>query len=165
RNSDDFHFDTQIIVQMNAAGMRIKEIPIPTYYGDEICRVNGMKYAWDVARSVLEFRLHEAGGVGRPEYAHVDPPPYTEKMSPFSSHRRIIEAVPAGAKVLDVGCAGGYLARALTAKGCTVVGVDVHDDPAAREACTRFSVADLDGSDWAPEEGDRDFDCIMFADV
>src|SRR6188768_2654693 len=90
RNSDDFHFDTQIIVQLNAAGKRIKEIPIPTYYGDEICRVNGMKYAWDVARSVLEYRMHEAGVVRRPEYAHVPPSAYSEKFSPFSSHQRIV---------------------------------------------------------------------------
>jgi len=163
RNSDDFHFDTQIIVQLHAAGMRIKEVPIPTYYGDEICRVNGMKYAWDVARSVLEFRMHEAGVVRRPEYAHVEPPPYAEKLSPFSSHRRIIDAVPAGAKVLDVGCGGGYLARALTAKGCTVHGIDVRDDADARAACARFEVADLDGGGWAP--ADRDFDCVLFADV
>jgi len=25
------------------AGARIVELPIPTYYGDEICRVNGMR--------------------------------------------------------------------------------------------------------------------------
>ena len=33
-NSDDFHFDTQIIIQLKAGGFRIKEVPIPTYYGD-----------------------------------------------------------------------------------------------------------------------------------
>ena len=49
RNSDDFDFDTQIIVQLHEAGKRIVEIPIPTYYGDEICYVNGMRYARDVA--------------------------------------------------------------------------------------------------------------------
>ncbi len=167
QNSDDFHFDTQIIIQLHAAGLRIKEIPIPTFYGDEICRVNGTKYAWDIARSVMEFRLHEAGVTRRPEYAHVEPAPYAEKSSAFSSFNRIIEAVPPGAKVLDVGCAGGHVARALTAKGCTVVGVDMCDNDAARAACSRFYVADLDGvgaaSPWAPEE--RDFDCILFADV
>jgi 2-polyprenyl-3-methyl-5-hydroxy-6-metoxy-1,4-benzoquinol methylase len=162
-NSDDFHFDTQIIVQLNAAGVRIKEIPIPTYYGEEICRVNGMKYAWDVTRSVLEFRLHQAGVVRRDEYAHVAVSPYAEKHSPFSSHRKIVDSVAPGSKVLDVGCAGGYVARALAAKGCTVVGVDANDDAAARAACARFHVADLDGSDWAPEE--RDFDYVLFADV
>jgi 2-polyprenyl-3-methyl-5-hydroxy-6-metoxy-1,4-benzoquinol methylase len=162
-NSDDFHFDTQIIVQLNAAGVRIKEIPIPTYYGEEICRVNGMKYAWDVTRSVLEFRLHQAGVVRRDEYAHVAVSPYAEKHSPFSSHRKIVDSVAPGSKVLDVGCAGGYVARALAAKGCRVVGVDANDDAAARAACARFHVADLDGSDWAPEE--RDFDYVLFADV
>jgi glycosyltransferase involved in cell wall biosynthesis/protein-L-isoaspartate O-methyltransferase len=162
-NSDDFHFDTQIIIQMRAAQMRIKEVPIPTYYGDEICHVNGMKYAKDVARSVLEYRMHQAGVVRRPEYAHVPPAMYSEKFSAFSSHQRIIDRVPAGAKVLDVGCAGGYLARALTAKGCTVVGVDSRPDAQAQAACSRFYAADLDGGSWAPEE--RGFDAIIFGDV
>ena len=35
RNSNDFHFDTDIIIQLHFAGMRIAEIPIPTFYGDE----------------------------------------------------------------------------------------------------------------------------------
>jgi 2-polyprenyl-3-methyl-5-hydroxy-6-metoxy-1,4-benzoquinol methylase len=162
-NSDDFHFDTQIIVQLKGAGLRIKEIPIPTYYGEEISRVNGMKYAWDVSRSVLEYRLHQAGVVRRPEYEHVPVSPYDEKSSPFSSHRKITDLVAPGSKVLDVGCAGGYVARALIEKGCTVVGVDANDDAAARATCNRFYAANLDGGDWAPEE--RDFDYILFADV
>ena len=45
RNHDGFDFDTQIIVQLLEAGKRIVEIPIPTYYGDEICHVNGLGYA------------------------------------------------------------------------------------------------------------------------
>ncbi len=162
-NSDDFHFDTQIIIQMKAGGLRIKEVPIPTYYGDEICHVNGVKYARDVARSVMEFRMHQAGVVRRPEYAHVEPPPYAEKFSEYSSHQRIVNLVPKGSRVLDVGCAGGYLARSLGAKGCTVVGVDVAEDAAARAATSRFYVANLDGGTWAPEE--RDFDYVIFGDV
>jgi 2-polyprenyl-3-methyl-5-hydroxy-6-metoxy-1,4-benzoquinol methylase len=138
-------------------------VPIPTYCGDEISRVNGMKYAWDVSRAVIDFRLHQAGVVRRPEYGHVTPAPYAEKYSPFSSHQRIIESVPENSRVLDVGCAGGYLAKKLTRKGCTVIGVDVHDDTAGKAACARFYVADLDGSPWAPEE--RDFDRVLFADV
>jgi len=35
-NSDEYNFDTEIILQLLEAGMRIQEIPIPTYYGEEI---------------------------------------------------------------------------------------------------------------------------------
>ena len=45
KNSDGFNFDTQIIIQMHDAGMHIAEVPIPTYYGDEICYVDGLGYA------------------------------------------------------------------------------------------------------------------------
>jgi len=37
-NTNDFHFDTEIIIQLLRAQLRIKELHIPTYYGDEICR-------------------------------------------------------------------------------------------------------------------------------
>src|SRR3546814_18541671 len=61
RNADGFNFDTQIIVQMHEAGRRIAEVPIPTYYGDEICYVDGVKYAKDVTRDVLRYRAHKMG--------------------------------------------------------------------------------------------------------
>src|SRR5262249_7816313 len=50
RNTNDFHFDTEIIIQFFRAGLRIQELPIPTYYGDEICHVNGMRYAGQVIK-------------------------------------------------------------------------------------------------------------------
>jgi glycosyltransferase involved in cell wall biosynthesis len=61
RNSNAFHFDTEIIIQFLIARLRIKELPIPTYYGDEICHVNGMKYAADVVVAALKARLQDAG--------------------------------------------------------------------------------------------------------
>jgi glycosyltransferase involved in cell wall biosynthesis len=48
RNSKDFHFDTEIIIQLLIAKVPIQELPIPTFYGDEICRVNGIAYALNV---------------------------------------------------------------------------------------------------------------------
>ncbi|MCU1281811.1 MAG: putative glycosyltransferase/methyltransferase, partial [bacterium] len=57
----------------------------------------------------------------------------------------------------------GYMARALRERGCFVVGVDGRDDAAARAACDRFYVAELDGGDWTPAE--RAFDYILFGDV
>ena len=55
--SDDFDFDTEIIIEMQDRGMEIHEIPIPTFYGDEICYVNGLKYAKDILADVLRYRL------------------------------------------------------------------------------------------------------------
>ena len=61
-NTNDFHFDTEIIIQfLLARSARSPELPIPTYYGDEICRVNGLKYAWDVAKAVLVARTQQLG--------------------------------------------------------------------------------------------------------
>ena len=51
-DSDGFNFDTQIIIALHSHGKKIVEIPIPTYYGDEICYVNGMQYAADVVTDV-----------------------------------------------------------------------------------------------------------------
>ena len=54
RNANDFHFDTEIIIQFFVARLKIEELPIPTYYGDEICHVNGMKYALNVVIAALK---------------------------------------------------------------------------------------------------------------
>ena len=43
--TNTWHFDTQIILAMAERNMRVIERPIPTYYGDEICHVNGIPYA------------------------------------------------------------------------------------------------------------------------
>jgi hypothetical protein len=39
------------------ARQRIVEIPIPTFYGDELSRVNGMKYGWRVAKHTTKWRI------------------------------------------------------------------------------------------------------------
>ena len=56
-NANVFHFDTEIIIQLLLAKSIIKEVPIPTFYGDEICRVNGLKYAWDIILATFVSRL------------------------------------------------------------------------------------------------------------
>src|SRR5262245_49044990 len=56
KNTHDFHFDTEIIIQLVLKKLRITELPIPTYYGTEICHVNGLKYAWDILLTMLRDR-------------------------------------------------------------------------------------------------------------
>jgi len=58
-NSNYFDFDTEIILQMLDAQQRIIEIPIPTFYGDELSRVNGIKYGWRVAKHTTKWRINK----------------------------------------------------------------------------------------------------------
>lgn len=53
---DGFNFDTQIILGLAEEEHRLLEVPIPTFYGDEICYVNGIPYARDVIRDVVRYR-------------------------------------------------------------------------------------------------------------
>ena len=112
-NSDGFDFDTQIIVQLHEAGKRIVEVPIPTYYGDEISYVNGMQYAYDIVRHVLRYRVHKMGfGTGETAFASSA---YEMKEGAATSHGRLLAWMAARqpARVLDLGCSDGKLAEAL----------------------------------------------------
>jgi glycosyltransferase involved in cell wall biosynthesis len=55
--TSNWHFDTQIILEFLKHGHRIQEVPIPTYYGDEICHVNGIPYALNCIRETLKYAL------------------------------------------------------------------------------------------------------------
>jgi glycosyltransferase involved in cell wall biosynthesis len=125
-NSNDFHFDTEIIIQLLNAKARLLELPIPTYYGDEICRVNGMKYAKDVLWATLQNVAHRSGlGYQRRFDPHLDENAhYDLKLGYDSSHSYALDAVPAGARVMDIGAGPGGLAEELVKKGCEVTVVD-----------------------------------------
>jgi len=56
-NSNYFDFDTEILIQMIDTSQRIQEIPIPTYYGKEICYVNGLKYGYLILLATLRSRI------------------------------------------------------------------------------------------------------------
>ena len=58
-NTQDFHFDTEILIQLFLINAKIKEISIPTFYGDEICHVNGIKYAFDVVKTTSTAALQD----------------------------------------------------------------------------------------------------------
>ena len=144
-NANDFHFDSEILIQFLNAGLRIVELPIPTYYGDEICYVNGLKYAKDVARVTLQNLAHRMGvlyqrrfDVGPNDNTH-----YGLKTGYQSSHSMAIDAVPAHASVIDLGAGPGGVAQALVEKSCQVAVVDQH--PLASEvADVQFFMQDLD---------------------
>lgn len=129
-NSNDFHFDTEIIIQLLNAKQRIVELAIPTYYGDEISRVNGMRYAKDVMVATAKNVAHRAGVLWQRRFEPLPAPDeagnahYDLKLGYTSSHQLALDAVPEGASVIDIGSGPGGIARELAAKGCDVAVVD-----------------------------------------
>jgi glycosyltransferase involved in cell wall biosynthesis len=163
QNHDGFDFDTQIIIQLIEAGKRIVEIPIPTYYGDEISYVNGLGYARDVVSAVTRYRLHKVGfGSGETAFASRD---YELKEGELSSHRALLEWVASrpAARVLDLGCSSGLLAAELRKHGHRVTGVDVTGSDGVRERVDEFILADLDAGIGGAVRGE--FDVVLAADV
>jgi glycosyltransferase involved in cell wall biosynthesis len=162
-NADGFDFDTQIIVQLLHAGKRIVEIPVPTFYGDEICYVNGMRYAKDVVKDVLEYRL-AVMGFGTSDWVP-KPQDYAFKDGDGSSNAVILEMMTGmpRSRILDVGCWDGHFAAHARAAGHEVTGVDCLEIPGVREGTDHFVKASLE--EGIPEEVGDGFDIIVAADV
>jgi glycosyltransferase involved in cell wall biosynthesis len=75
RNSDDFIFDNQIIVQAVAAGARIGELSCPTRYAGDSSSINlrrSIRYGLGVLRTCGEYRLNQ-WGFRRYPYLDLDP--------------------------------------------------------------------------------------------
>jgi 2-polyprenyl-3-methyl-5-hydroxy-6-metoxy-1,4-benzoquinol methylase len=68
--------------------------------------------------------------------------------------------------VLDVGCAEGYLARALVERGCTVVGMEFDAEAAevARAVCERVVAGDVEDPG-VRAEVEGPFDRVLLGDV
>jgi glycosyltransferase involved in cell wall biosynthesis/SAM-dependent methyltransferase len=166
-NTNDFHFDTEIIIQLLLARLRIKELPIPTYYGDEICHVNGLKYAADVTRAVLRARSQRMGLFYdrrfdcQPAEDHTSQ--YEPKLDYLSPHTAAVETVREGARVLDLGCAGGYVGATLRRlRRCRVTGVDrVPLGPGVE--LDAFILHDLNNGLGAIDL--RDYDYVLLLDI
>jgi glycosyltransferase involved in cell wall biosynthesis len=145
-NSNVFHFDTEIIIQFLRARARIVEVPIPTFYGDEICRVNGLRYAKDVVNASTVALLQDYGLVYRRNFDVESLTPdnkhYLPKLDFPSTHSAAIAEVPREATVMDIGCGPGHLCAALHARGCSVIGVDQFK-PADTSGFDEFHVTDL----------------------
>jgi 2-polyprenyl-3-methyl-5-hydroxy-6-metoxy-1,4-benzoquinol methylase len=168
RNSDDFDFDTQILIQLHHAGKRIVEIPIPTFYGDEISRVNGLRYGRQVSAEAARYRLARLGLGAGPHCLGPEPfatAPYELKEDEESSHGQLLawlESRPPG-RVLDLGCSSGLLAERVRKLGHHVVGVDIEEFDEVQVRVDEFVQADLDRG--IPDDVGHNFDVVLAADI
>jgi glycosyltransferase involved in cell wall biosynthesis len=165
-NSQGFDFDADIIVQLHAAGFRITEVPIPTYYGDELCRVNGLRYAWQCVKTAVKYRVMQLEIFYDPRFdiRREGEPLYTTKEAPTSVHH-FIRTLPLepGSRLIDVGGGrGSAVSRALAARGIAVTCIDQHADPA--DDSLPQHVVDLDRP-WREQFPVQQYDAALALDV
>ena len=127
-NSNDFDFDTEILIQLIDNGFKCIEIQIPTFYGNETCHVNGVKYAFNIIKTTIISRLQPFGMFYKPKFDYEEHSAYPDKTSFDSSHTWAISMINHGSVVLDIGCGSGHIAKKLRQKECTVYGIDQYID-------------------------------------
>lgn len=164
-NSRDFDFDADIIVQLHAAGLKIKEIPIPTYYGDEVCHVNGIAYAWKCIKTFIKFRLmnyeifYDPKFDIRTDHSYI----YTRKDATTSLHHYIRNLfIEKGREVIDIGGGTGEaVSSAQAERGVNITTIDQH---AVQNGRFRQFAVNLD-EPWAEQFPAKRYDVAFALDV
>lgn len=152
-NSDYYDFDTDIIIQMLDTEQRILEIPVPTFYGDEICYVNGFRYAALILHTTLLSRIIKLGIFYHPKFDYeTGNTRYIGKFGYPSSHQFALDRVSQGQTVLDIGCGPGLMAQALAAHNVGTVSIDVKIQPLVRAFSREVIEADLDSYDFSTQQ-------------
>jgi glycosyltransferase involved in cell wall biosynthesis len=164
-NSNDFHFDTELLIQLIRTGRKIVEVPVPTFYGDEISHVNGMKYAFNCVKAVTKVRLTEIGLFYEPkfDFGLFEESGYRVKEADTSLHRYILsQGWRPTWHVADLGANRGVLSAQIAQRVAHVTAVDL-DAPG--DAGTAESVGlDLD-SDFDRALGEKRYDAVLALDV
>ena len=164
-NANDYSFDSEIIIQLIISKLKIKELPIPTYYGDEISYVNGFKYAYQICVATIKSQLQKKGLFYDRKFDTKDESEnlYVNKENFYSTHSEILKKIENNSKILDIGCNDGYIANLLkTKKNCYVVGIDKKKD-SNNLNLDEFINHDLNTG--LPEIDYQKFDYIILLDV
>ncbi|MEL6360141.1 MAG: glycosyltransferase [Pseudomonadota bacterium] len=167
--TNDFHFDTQILLQALHLDAKVKEFAIPTHYGDEVCRVDGMKYAKDIMGETVAYAAQKRGMLVSLKYPREENRVYEAKdQDPKSTHslsRDYLNENPDLKSVLDLGCGNGITPFVLRdRKDLTLTGADLYAPSDENEhKYDRFIKIDLENID---DEIDLDdYDVILLMDV
>ncbi len=162
-NANDFSFDNEIIAQFLIAKKEIKEIAIPTYYGDEISYVNGLKYAYQVFLINLKAKFQELGIFYDRKFDCNEKKSgnYFMKDKFESTHKKALDLIENKTKVLDIGCNTGELGSLLIEKKCEVTGIDYNIKQ--NQKLKNYINYNLDNG--LPEINYDEFDYVLILDV
>jgi 2-polyprenyl-3-methyl-5-hydroxy-6-metoxy-1,4-benzoquinol methylase len=125
-----------------------------------------MKYAWNVTGATLRARIQQQLSLLYDRKFDVSPEPtnehYVSRLDFESPHTFALDAVEPGSRVLDLGCAGGFLGAELRRRGCHVTGIDLFPLADGIEL-DEFHLHDL--NEWPPPVDFARFDYVLMLDV
>lgn len=163
-NSDYFDFDTDILIQMLSTSQRIKEIPIPTFYGTEISRVNGFRYGALILRSSFLSRIQKLGLFYHPRFDYeTNNSHYQLKLGYPSSHQFALAQVQTGMTVMDIGCGPGAMSQELAARQIELISIDRYITPQVRQCSSQAVEADIEAYPF--DHPNRCVDLILALDI
>ena len=148
------------------ADLNIKELPIPTYYGEEISYVNGLRYAFQVFIANLKAKLQKYGIFYDRKYnfKYENYNNYKLKEEFDSPHKRAINAIKENSNVLDIGCHSSKLAKILNdRKNCKITAIDKNKKLENSSFIEEYISFDLDNG--LPDLDYNKFDYILLLDV
>ena len=151
-NADEWHFDTQILLQARQAGAKIVEVPTPTFYSERIGHIRGLGYGLNCLSTTVAYYLHCRGILYSRNYdLAIRGRKYFEKFNdPASSHSRIWAWLRnrgvQGKSVLELGVGDASLTQRIFEAGAIVDGIEIDTVSAdlARPYCRSVMVNDLD---------------------
>jgi len=154
--SDDRRFETEILIQCRALGVPVREVEIGALVEPRASSAGSLGAA-------IAYRLHQLHLQRNGAFLVDHDVRYTFKHSRTGSHVQILSAIRPGARVLDLGCSQGLLARPLREKGVQTTGVDVGPEEKVSRDLQAYHRRDLEEPLDLPEG--RVFDYVVIADV
>jgi len=164
-NSNDFDFDTDILLQAKFLNKKIKEFPIPTFYGQEKSNVKLIRYGLTILMTTLKFRMQQIGIGCSLKFRGSKNLIYKNKFGfKHSTHYHLLELINKinPKRILEISCGPGYLSEKIKDKDIWVSGIDKH--PVKNDFYNEFFCENIEKFDWNKLTGDN-FDMVCLLDI
>jgi 2-polyprenyl-3-methyl-5-hydroxy-6-metoxy-1,4-benzoquinol methylase len=162
-NSDDFSFDTQLLIQYRALGLDLHEVPVSPTWREFSGPTDTLRSLLRSCAAAVAYRLHQLHVFRSGRYFVDEGIRYQLKRSDTGSHMQIVNAIRPGSRVLDLGCSQGLLAQPLCERDVRVTGVDVRSPDRVIEELEEYFQRDVEQPLELPTG--RIFDYVVVADV
>ena len=164
-NSNDFDFDTDILLQAKFLEKNIKEFPISTFYGKEKSSVKLIKYGIDILRTTLKFKMQQIGIGCSLKFRGSKQLVYKDKFGyKFTTHYHLLEIIKTykPKRILEIASGAGYLGEKLQNENIWLTGIDLF--PLQNKYYQEFFCENIEQFDWNKIQGDR-FDIVCLMDI